>query len=1149
MIITNRNGRRSSVFGEEDASLRLDGLIKSLSEDERKLLRALEVEEFAESVKFEKEIREHYYAYDPVSIEQFIEDPYYIGESCDTLYPALKKDIIDLFSRPYQEVLFTGSIGYGKTFLAKIAICRVLYELSCLINPQRALGLATGTEILIPLISRNLVLARDVIKSSVDDTIRLSPYFMTKFAPDIKKEYSKFPNGVKVVIGSYTSERVLGTNMYSAVMDECLTKKIVVTIENDGIVTHETVEKLFEIGQGDDNCKMVCFDHDSSGVVSGWWRIKKSTVQPIVRVETPFSTSDFSHGHPLLVKRNDRFVYVCARDLVVGDHVLMEVGYAEKRSEIERGSEEENIRHGEGASWGEEPVFWEKAFGRDEENDEGKTCKSGFQTEKSRVEGLDEQKDEGSSFFGRNIAKDEGVGAKEGRRSGVEEKGIGEFKACKSGGSCYSLATCHEREGQSELWKTLFRRGKNKDETGCVVEGRLFAYRRLEGENIEGECSFDKGQSEVLQVSGKVSLREGCPVSNEIRVEVSRASLPSWFCCECFGGRSHGVDRVRHEWEDENDSSGFHGDIDGRKCCDCGRKVPILFVLGKRSIKVFCDVELLFKDGLQDDSCVEQQVIAGCVERSIRYTGFCGHGDESSKSKGSIDGIRPEWIDACDVPSGFVPVPVTGVSDREPEQTYSICTEYKTFIADGIIVHNTNFPPRRSAQQIETGFGQRKSIANYDIVEKVYRTLVRRVKSRFQRAGGGFSGMIILVSSAATVDSFTERKIREGKEDPNFFVRDNTQWTVKPEGTFCGEKFYILCSTSSLKSRILKDDEYDLITDEFLEENDYWIVDVPIEFREDFESDMENAMRDIAGISTQAISAYIQRPQKVLECVDEREHPFTRTEWIAGGPGGFNWELMVNEAERRLPGGYMEKVWSPKINPSKMRWCHIDTSLSGDSTGFCVGHIDKWVEVLRRGAGGDRYTDIAPYYIIDFILRINPPPSEQIYMPDLRMLIYQLQEKGYRFLGLSTDSYQSAEMHQQVRRKGITPHLISMDRTTEPYDELKSAIYENRIKFYKYQPFLDELKLLEYDRVVGKIDHPVGGEKDTSDAVAGVVWGLKENMSRLPMGSEMGAVVERHVSKHGWVSNLVAADSEEAKEMVGEKSSGNVEFMPIILGD
>jgi len=472
----------------------------------------------------------------------------------------------------------------------------------------------------------------------------------------------------------------------------------------------------------------------------------------------------------------------------------------------------------------------------------------------------------------------------------------------------------------------------------------------------------------------------------------------------------------------------------------------------------------------------------------------------------------------------------------------------------GACLDETNFPPRRKAQQISVGFGQRATAAHFDIVEKVYRGLLRRIKSRFEKAGGDFPGMVVLASSAATLDSFTERKMREAANDPDVFVRDHVPWSAKPREDFSGDWFYILCSASSLKARILKEEEYNLLTDDFLNENDAWIIEVPEEYREDFEANMEDSLRDIAGVSTQAVSAYIQRINTLDECVDAaREHPFSQEEWVAGGPGSFDWEALCVSYERKV-GDVTETAYRPRRSAAKLRWCHVDTSISGDSSGLCVGHVDRWVEVVRRDEKGNRHTDLAPYYVIDIMLRINPPPAEQIYMPDVRRLIYELIEHGFQFAGFSSDSYQAAEMHQQIRRRGLHTEILSLDRDVAPYDELKSALYENRIELYEYEPFREELKKLEYDRLKGKVDHPSSSTKDVADSVAGTVYALSKSAQRLPL--EAGPVTTRRTRhEHDWVSPLVPADQVDLDEVraLREESKrgegGEAEFMPILFGD
>jgi hypothetical protein len=60
-----------------------------------------------------------------------------------------------------------------------------------------------------------------------------------------------------------------------------------------------------------------------------------------------------------------------------------------------------------------------------------------------------------------------------------------------------------------------------------------------------------------------------------------------------------------------------------------------------------------------------------------------------------------------------------------------------------------------------------------------------------------------------------------------------------------------------------------------------------------------------------------------------------------------------------------------------------------------------------------------PHFVIDFMLTIKPPPGEQIFLGDVRQLVYELQNHGYFIMGVSTDDYQSADTRQQIERNGV----------------------------------------------------------------------------------------------------------------------------------
>ena len=395
-------------------------------------------------------------------------------------------------------------------------------------------------------------------------------------------------------------------------------------------------------------------------------------------------------------------------------------------------------------------------------------------------------------------------------------------------------------------------------------------------------------------------------------------------------------------------------------------------------------------------------------------------------------------------------------------------------------------------QVIGKNGGKKATVAQYDLAEKMYASVVRRIKSRFLKAPQDLPGLMILASSAATIDSFTNRKIRDSASDPSVFVRDYAAWDVKPKQNFNGEKFWVLIGNSAVRSRVIKDKpEADAVDRGWLEEQECRLIEVPIEYYDDFDRDLENGIRDIAGISTHAISAFMNRIGRIDECISrEMQHPFETVEYDYGNGAGFMWHSLCRQYDRKLSGGYKEVYWQPLRNPKTGRHVHIDPSLSGDSTGMAMGHIERWVEVVRRGPDGEEYTDVAPYIVVDLMLRVNPPQGEQIFLPDIRRLVYELQDHGFHLSGFSCDSYQSAEMIQQMKAHGVRSEVVSVDRTMDAYDALKSAIYERRIEFYHYEPFIAELRALEYDKVRGKVDHPVAGTKDVADAVAGMVYAL-----------------------------------------------------------
>lgn len=396
-----------------------------------------------------------------------------------------------------------------------------------------------------------------------------------------------------------------------------------------------------------------------------------------------------------------------------------------------------------------------------------------------------------------------------------------------------------------------------------------------------------------------------------------------------------------------------------------------------------------------------------------------------------------------------------------------------------------------------------KNDPRFDLVgqaENLYNAMQRRMKSRFERKGK-LPGILFVVSSKQTANDFTAKRIRESKDDPTIFVRDYALWDVKPDVYYSGEWFHLVVGNEQSPSRILKDDEDPELVEATINEGCV-MIRVPTDYKQDFEKDLEGSIRDLAGVATVSVSPYIQRRDKIEDAIDhKRSHPFSVEVLDPSQPGRFKWAEMVKPQVDMLMGDGVQTFNRPIINPRASRHIHIDPSLSGDATGFCMGHVSEWKTVTRKDDDRSLYTEKAPVIFIDLMLRIVPPIGDEIVLGDVRKLVYSLSRHGYTITSVTMDSWGngSHDAVQKLNQKGYNASILSVDKTMGPYEILKEALYEDRVNLYPYPWALKELRELERDWVKKKVDHPAGGSKDVADAIAGVVDTLSEASVSMPM--------------------------------------------------
>lgn len=371
----------------------------------------------------------------------------------------------------------------------------------------------------------------------------------------------------------------------------------------------------------------------------------------------------------------------------------------------------------------------------------------------------------------------------------------------------------------------------------------------------------------------------------------------------------------------------------------------------------------------------------------------------------------------------------------------------------GGVIDEVNHMARveRSTRAIDGG--------SYDQAVTLYNSIVRRRKSRFMR-GGRLPGLLCLVGSKRYPGQFTDQRVAAAATDPTIFVYDRRTWDVLPEDRFSGKWFSVFIGDTHRQPRILGDGESLCDSDRTLE------LRVPLEYSEDFQRDIHEALREIGGVSTLASHPYLMNREAVAACFGRRESILSRTEVDFSAQGLAAYSSSVS-------------------NPGEPRWIHVDLAVTADAAGVVCGHVPAFVKVSR----GDKI-ELLPQIQIDFTLRVVPPRNGEITFSRIREMIYNLSDVGLNVRWVSFDGFQSTDSIQQLRIRGYQTGVRSVDRTTEPYDVLKAALYDGRVNLPSDSHLLGELLGLEMDYERGKIDHRPTGSKDVADSLAAVVHGL-----------------------------------------------------------
>lgn len=313
---------------------------------------------------------------------------------------------------------------------------------------------------------------------------------------------------------------------------------------------------------------------------------------------------------------------------------------------------------------------------------------------------------------------------------------------------------------------------------------------------------------------------------------------------------------------------------------------------------------------------------------------------------------------------------------------------------------------------------------------KTYNAIKLRMQSRFTK-NGVLDAKLFLVSSKKSEQDFIESYIETVKNDPSVMICDDSQWAVKPPGTFSNKRFKVAVGNKKLHSKIvMKDDNI-----EDLKKQGFRIIDVPLELQRYFQRDIERALMDLAGISTSLTTKFISY-DSVAKCYSKlRKNPF-----------GMNILEIGTEDNFQISDFFHPELISEALI-TKPIFIHFDMSLTGDRTGIsAVASVGAREEL--QYVNGDMSPVKELLYAHLFSVGIQCPAGAEISLEKNRKFVYYLKYAlGWNIQGISADGYQCLPADTLIKTNNGDKCIVDLN------DNDRIVSFDINNKKFRYSKF------------------------------------------------------------------------------------------------
>jgi len=256
-------------------------------------------------------------------------------------------------------------------------------------------------------------------------------------------------------------------------------------------------------------------------------------------------------------------------------------------------------------------------------------------------------------------------------------------------------------------------------------------------------------------------------------------------------------------------------------------------------------------------------------------------------------------------------------------------------------------------------------------------------------------------------------------------------------------------------------------------------IEVPERYWPSFDRDAETSKRHLGAMPSAALQPFDGLAEKIMGGVGGATPPEPPPpEGRGPDPDHQDPIIHVGEGDDETPIISIADWFKPVAHAEY--FVHFDYSTVSNATGIGMAHCDFDPYALE---GADDKIRV----VVDIAARVMPQEvGGRISFERCRQLVYHLRARGFNIALVSTDGFESEDTRQLLSAQGVQTALVSVDKKIEPYGTLKGLIHERKL-VYGDTYWLREYRHLEL-KLGKKVEHPVNGSKDTSDAVAGCTY-------------------------------------------------------------